>query len=128
MKSRWKVVTGDVAQVLILNPLPLKNFINDLKNGVACTLIKFSDDTTNDGAASQRDLNKLENYEEEFMEINKEKCKVLHLGRNKPRHQYWSRHDWLESSFVRKGPGCPSGKLADHLVAKEVNVILGCIK
>lgn len=105
----------------------MKNFINDLDSGAACTLNKFPDDTTNDCAANQRDPNKLENYKEELMEINKEKCKVLHLGRNKPSHQYWSLPDWLESSFVRKGSECPSGQQADHLVAKEVNGILNCI-
>lgn len=114
-------------QVLILSHLPSKNFINDLDIGAACTLNKLPNDTTNNCAANQRDLDKLENYEEEFMKINKDKYKVLHLGRNKSRHQHWSGPDWLESSFIRKGSGCPSGQQGDHLVAKEVNVILGCI-
>lgn len=88
-KSSWKLVTGDVPQVLILSPLPLKIFNNDSDNGAACTLNKFPDDTTNDCTANQRDVAKLENCIEEFMKFNKEKCKVLHLGMNKPRHQYW---------------------------------------
>lgn len=114
-------------QVLILSSLPLKSFINGLDNGAACTLNKFPDDTTNDCTPNQRDLNKLENYKEKLMKLSKEKCKILHLVRNKPRHQNWSGPDWLESSFVRKGSVCPSGQPADHLVAKEVNGILGCI-
>lgn len=92
-KSSWKLVTGDVPQVQILSPLPLRNFINDLDNGAACTLNRFPDDTTNDCTANQGDLNKLKNCKKEFMKVNKEKCKVLQLGRNKPRHQYWSGPD-----------------------------------
>ncbi|KAK4832935.1 hypothetical protein QYF61_026578 [Mycteria americana] len=62
-----------------------------------CTLSKFADDTKPGGvadrpdghAAIQRDHNRLEEWaDRNLMKFNKEKCKVLHLGKNSPRHQY----------------------------------------
>jgi len=61
------------------------------------------------------------------MKFNKGKCRVLHLGRNNPMHQYRLRADLLERE----------GVLVDYkltmsqqcaLVAKKANGILGCIK
>ena len=73
--------------------------INDLNDGAECTLRKFPDDTKLGGmpdvpaghAASQRNqkaAKRLEKWEDrKVMEFNKEKCNVLHLGRNNSRHR-----------------------------------------
>ncbi|GAB0180562.1 hypothetical protein GRJ2_000521500 [Grus japonensis] len=76
-----------------------------------CTTSKFADDTKLGGvadrpgchAALQRDLDRLEKWaNRNLMKFNKEKCKVLHQGRNNPRKQYMQMATQLESSLAEK--------------------------
>ncbi|PKU49673.1 rna-directed dna polymerase from mobile element jockey-hypothetical protein [Limosa lapponica baueri] len=66
-------------------------------SGTEYTFSKFADDTKLSGAvdllegrdAIQRDLNRPEEQVcTNLMKFNKAKCKVLHLGRDKPQYQY----------------------------------------
>uniref|UniRef100_A0A8D0DXF8 Reverse transcriptase domain-containing protein n=1 Tax=Salvator merianae TaxID=96440 RepID=A0A8D0DXF8_SALMN len=117
-------------------------FINDLDEGVEGKLIKFADDTKLGGVANtreereriQKDLEKLEQWAAtNRMVFNKEKCKVLHLGKKNEKNTYRMGGIWLNSSTSEKDLGV----LVDHRLnmsqqceaaAKKANTILGCIK
>ncbi|GAB0175623.1 mitochondrial enolase superfamily member 1 [Grus japonensis] len=67
------------------------------------------------------------------MKFNKEKCKVLHLGKNKSMHQYMIGAIQLEINLAEKDTGVlVDTKLnmgqQDALVVKKANGILGCIR
>jgi len=107
--------------------VPSSKFADDTKLGGAA-------DTLEGCAATQRDLDRLESWpQRNLMKFNKGKCRVLHLGRNNPGHQYRLRADLRGSSSVERGLGVlVDDKLTMSqqrvLVAKKANGILGGIK
>ena len=86
--SSWKSVLSGVPQGSVLGPNLCLVYINDLEEGVTCSILKFADDTKmfrktkiGDKFFLQDDIDKLVKWSEKWqMLFNFGKCNCLHTG------------------------------------------------
>jgi len=112
--SDWSPVTSGIPQGSVLGPTLFLCFVNDLPQQVTSQLALFADDTKvfgpvrdeNDAKKLRDDLECLHQWSYNWqLPFNKEKCKVVHYGRNNQDADYSIDGTVIEDVEVEKDLG-----------------------
>ena len=93
VSDRSEVLSG-IPQGSILGPVLFTIFINDLPDNIKSTCKIFADDTKiyntpDNNVTIQEDLYTLQEWSDRWnLYFNVQKCKVMHVGKKNPKHQY----------------------------------------
>ncbi len=93
--SEWSSVTSGVPQGSVLGPLLFLVYINDMPDNIKNACKMYADDTkliSNDENRRelQNDLNELTKWTQLWlMQLNINKCKVMHIGKNNRETKYY---------------------------------------
>jgi hypothetical protein len=144
-------VTSGVPQGSVLGPILFLIFINDLPLEVISPLSLFADDSkvfsrivaenniekgknVNGNATLQNDLDTIARWAKTWkMEFNVDKCKIMHLGNQNPKHTYTMEEADLVTTSEEKDLGVLIDDKLDfgiHIksIVKKANRMLGLIR
>ena len=144
--SKTQVHSG-VPQGSVLGPILFIYYINDLPSVTTCNLKIFADDTkaytpinsVNDQIKLQTCINSLSDWTDKWLlKFNGSKCKVLHIGENNPRYDYFIKVDdsmvKLEETTSEKDLGVyidPDLTFTGHIIttvnkARSMSGLINC--
>ena len=101
--SSWESVLSGVPQGSVFGPLLFVIYINDLTDSVNNKLKLYADDskilsTVNswkDALGVQKDIDSISEWmKDERMQLNTNKCKVIHFGKNNSNFPYLNVASW----------------------------------
>ena len=116
-------VTSGVPQGSVLGPTLFIYFINDLPSISTEKTKIFADDTKsyteihsiNDAQKLQTCINLLVDWSEKWLlRFNSSKCKILHLGKNNPKYEYYIYNDGVKSVLEETTSEKDLGVLVDN--------------
>lgn len=140
--SGWVYAKSGIPQGSVLGPTLFVIFINDLPQVIMNSCKLFADDaklyktiqSEDDTTSLQDDINAVVKWSEFWqLPFNESKCKCIHIGKGKSKHQYHMKEHQLENVKKEKDLGIlMDEKLKFHAntsaAVKKANRILGLIK
>ena len=107
VESSWSPVESGIPQGSILGPVLFTLFVNDIPSFIHTHISMYADDTKifcpiiNDDDAMDlvEDLANLQEWARKMqMRFHPTKCKVMHLGSNNPRYNYYMQDSYTETT------------------------------